>query len=96
MSALPFVKDANPADLVDLVTEFKTSSSLLMHHMLESVSHETKQLLAQLTAKQWRLCMEMSADDSGQWAIAMTMVSPDGKRREPIADVADEATCSPT
>lgn len=81
------IKDSNPAELSELVAEFKTSSMLLMHRMLALLPPATVKVLAQLQSQGWRMSMEMSADQAGAWAVTMTAVNSAGVRK-PIADVA--------
>jgi hypothetical protein len=81
------IKDSNPAELSELVNEFKTSSLLLMHRMLGSLSPGSVKVLAQLQNQGWRTAMEISLDQAGAWVVTMTAVNSSGVRK-PIADVA--------
>lgn len=85
---MALIKDSNPAELSELVNEFKTSSMLLMHRMLDSLTPETVKAVAQLQNQGWRTAMEISLDQAGAWAVTMTAVSSEGVRK-PIADVAE-------
>jgi hypothetical protein len=87
---MTFVADKNPAELTDLVTEFKTSSMMLMRKMLDSLTPESQRAMVGLSSAGWRMCLEMAADQHGEWAITMTAVSESGERK-PIADVAQGA-----
>lgn len=84
---MTLIKDPNPAELTDLVAEFKTASMLLMHRMLDLIDPEIVKTMALLQRQGWRMAMEMAADEAGAWTVTMTAVSSDGIRK-PIAEVA--------
>lgn len=82
------IPSGDRARLTELTEATRAATHRLADHMLADLSLQTNAVMHELQAAGWRVALEVSADQHGNSAIALTMVSAEGRRRV-MAEIAE-------
>lgn len=83
-----FIPSHDRTRLTELTESARAATHRLADHMLADLSLQTSAVMHELQAAGWRVALEVSADQHGNSAVALTMVSAEGRRRV-MAEIAE-------
>ena len=74
-----------------LVDEAIDRGAMVAAAMVIALGDEARDKVRQLRSRDWRLCFEIALRPDGGATAALTLVSPDGRSRKTVSDLATDA-----